>query len=241
MQGPRIDSKGKIWQPWGLLIVWKRWRTRMQRSDLVLLAVAAGGREAHFNAVQLQKLLFLVDKEAAQWFDGPIFDFRPCQYGPFDEAVYRELDELIRRGFIQIGHGGAYPRYSITPSGYTHGSSMLEGLPSSLRRYLEKAAQWVLSVTLAQLLLAIYRRYPEMAVNSVDPQLVAPPSAAPLSPASSFLAGMARTLDLMGDLRERQSKPRDVSQDFAAAYSDWRAVGNDIRAVMDSAWIPESP
>ena len=97
----------------------------MQRSDMVLLAVAAGGREACFNAAQLQKLLFLVDKEAPQWFDGPVFDFRPCQYGPFDEAVCRELDDLIQRGFIQVGHGGAYPRYSITPSGYTHGCSML--------------------------------------------------------------------------------------------------------------------
>jgi len=56
----------------------------MDRGDLVLAALAAGGVGASYSPVQVQKLLFLIDREAANLVDGPHFSFRPYDYGPFE-------------------------------------------------------------------------------------------------------------------------------------------------------------
>jgi hypothetical protein len=62
-------------------------RRRMDRSSLVLAALAAAGGNAAFTPVQVQKLLFLIDREAGRLVGGPHFDFLPYDYGPFDRAV----------------------------------------------------------------------------------------------------------------------------------------------------------
>lgn len=50
----------------------------MTRDDIVLAGMAAAGPSTKFDAVQLQKLFFLIDREIPQLIDGPHFDFRPC-------------------------------------------------------------------------------------------------------------------------------------------------------------------
>ncbi len=67
----------------------------MQRRNLILAALAAGGENASFTPAQAQKLFFLIDRKAASLVDGPHFDFQPYDYGPFDKAVYDELARLI--------------------------------------------------------------------------------------------------------------------------------------------------
>ena len=59
---------------WGLV----RWN----EENLVLAALAAGGENATFSPVQVQKLLFVLDREASPHIDGPHFNFIPYDYGP---------------------------------------------------------------------------------------------------------------------------------------------------------------
>ena len=66
------------------------------RSEIVLAAVAAGGSGARFFPVQLQKLLFLIDREIPELVHGPHFRFIPYYYGPFDKGLYVELGRLTR-------------------------------------------------------------------------------------------------------------------------------------------------
>ena len=50
----------------------------------------------------------------------------------------------------------------------------------------------------------------------------------------SFLIGVARILDITVSLsfRERSYKSNSEYEDFYAIYSDWKAVGDDIKAAI---------
>src|SRR5262245_42134585 len=106
---------------------------RMERQNLVLAALAGGGENASYQPVQVQKLLFLVDREASALVGGPHFDFIPYDYGPFDQAVYVELGSLSTQGLVEVQSTGRYRIYSLSPDGYRQGVAHLRGLGDSAR------------------------------------------------------------------------------------------------------------
>ncbi len=203
------------------------------RSQIVLAAMAAGRPRARYDAVQLQKLLFLIDREAADMLNGPFFDFQPHHYGPFDKAVYEAVKTLIARSQVREDTGGRYVRYALTNRGREAGMAILTGLPEPASRYMSEVASWVLTVSFYQLLSAVYSRYPDMAVNSVVTFRRRPYMSAEYGfPMPSFASGMARTLDFMGVLDEYPVETDGDHRDFMAIYRDWRAVGDDLRAAI---------
>jgi hypothetical protein len=137
----------------------------MNRSGLVLAALAARGENATFTPVQAQKLLFLIDREIPGLVGGPHFAFRPYDFGPFDRAVYDVLDMLADQGLVRQSVA-RYRLYTLSPEGYREGSQLLFSNPDSAP-YICKAADWVCSLSFNQLVAAIYRAYPEMKVNSI--------------------------------------------------------------------------
>ena len=209
-----------------------------RRSDIVLAAMAAGGAGARFDPVRVQKFFFLIDREISDFIDGPYFHFEPYHYGPFDKAVYEELDSLAEQGKMNIDTTRRYNQYSLTDSGYERGGTVLGTLPELAANYMEEAAKWVRLVPFKHLLSAIYRQYPDMASNSVIPQAAASYSHAAFRFAMpSFLSGMARTLDFMGTLDDYQSDWGDERLDALAVYHDWSAVGDDLGAAMTAHLI----
>ena len=139
----------------------------LSRSELVLAALAAGGQNLHYEPVQVQKLLFLIDREAQDYIDGARFDFRPYDYGPFDREVYSELDALSVEGLVRIEPRSSRRVYSLTAEGHQAGQRHLADVQEPARNYFERAATWVRSLSFSQLVSAIYRQYPDMAVNSI--------------------------------------------------------------------------
>lgn len=139
----------------------------MTRRDLVLAVLAAAGENATFTPVQVQKLFFIIDREAAHLVDGPHFAFEPYDYGPFDRAVYEELELLAVNGLVQIDSSGKYRRYSLTAPGFAAGREILARLPEPTRRFLRETADWVGGLSFQQLVAAIYKRYGDMKVNSI--------------------------------------------------------------------------
>lgn len=138
----------------------------MNRVELIQAAMAAAGENASFLPVQVQKLFFLLDREAAGLLDGPHFNFRPYDYGPFDQAVYSELDALERVGCVDISIG-RYRRYSLTGRGFAEGSRLLENLRPEVRDFVVRTSKWVRSLSFQQLVASIYRQYPDMKANSI--------------------------------------------------------------------------
>jgi len=139
----------------------------MDRDELILAALAAGGENASYRPVQVQKLLFLIDREASALIDGPHFDFEPYDYGPFDRDVYIELDDLADRGLVIAQSTGRYRVFSLSPEGYERGTDILYDLDAAAMTYIQQLATWVLGLNFQQLVAAIYNRYPDMKVNSI--------------------------------------------------------------------------
>lgn len=139
----------------------------MDRNRYVLAVMSGAPAGAHFSPAQLQKLFFLMDREAARYTGGPYYDFTPYDYGPFDAQVYADAESLVNDGLSMVDRSGMYREYALTPEGYAQGIAALTEIAPPGREYLGRAASWVRSVSFHQLITAIYERYPEMKENSV--------------------------------------------------------------------------
>ena len=138
----------------------------MNKRDLVLAALAPGKRASH-TPVQVQKLLFLIDKEISDLIDGPYFDFQPYNYGPFDKAVYNVLFQLATEGLVQILNEWTWKSYRLTVPGQQLGEELLDSLSGNAKDYIQKVSDFVRILSFTQLVSAIYKAYPEMRANSV--------------------------------------------------------------------------
>jgi len=139
----------------------------MSRQEIILAALASGGQNATFSPVQVQKLFFVIDREVPHRVGGPFFDFAPYDYGPFDSAVYDELDRMKSIGIVFIDASGRYRRYSLTDDGFQMGVFELQKLPSDIQKFFSGLTAWVRKLDFQQLVASIYNKYPDMKVNSV--------------------------------------------------------------------------
>jgi uncharacterized protein YwgA len=134
---------------------------------LIVLSLAEGGP---FTPVQVQKSLFLAsDKVADAFRHDSRYDFQPYDYGPFDWQVYSDVEELQRRGLVQINQqpGTRWRTYAATERGVAQGRHLARQLTGQQRAVLEKIASLVRSLSFNDLVSAIYRAYPEMRERSV--------------------------------------------------------------------------
>ena len=140
----------------------------MNRREIVLAALALAGSDG-YTPVQIQKLLFLVDKRISTAIGGPYFNFRPYDYGPFDQRVYQEIEQLSREGLAEVAYSPAtrLRRYAVTQPGAILGQAALDGVDPRVRAYLKALSDWVLSLPFSSLVSSIYAEYPEMKANSV--------------------------------------------------------------------------
>ena len=199
------------------------------RSDIVAASFAAAGPRAAFDPLRAQKLLFLVDREVSERIGGPYFDFRPHRYGPFDPALYRVLDDLAKAKDVRFDDSGRYRRYLLSDKGHGRGAAVLDSLPEPIGKYLRDAARWVRLTPYRRMLAAIYRQYPDTAVDSVIDRLRAPRREGVRSP---FLRGMVRAFDFTGTSHRHLDSGRAASSDADAIRDAWRAVGEELEEAM---------
>jgi uncharacterized protein YwgA len=138
---------------------------RMDRSNLVLAILSASNGAAH-TPVQVQKLFFLIDRKIPEFIGGPLFQFLPDDYGPFDKTVYRVLEDLSRQGFVEIEQSGM-KRYRLTSDGQQRGQHILNTSLSAVSSYIRDLSSWVRALSFAELVSAIYKEYPDMRANSI--------------------------------------------------------------------------
>ena len=141
------------------------------RQQMVLAGLSAVP-DSSFEPVQIQKLLFLMDENIADEMHGKQFAFEPYDYGPFDKAVYAELEALHERGLVYItAHVSSTSitgrSYSLTYAGQKQGEKVIASMPTYVRKYLRQLSEWVRSLSFAELVGAIYRAYPDMRENSI--------------------------------------------------------------------------
>lgn len=138
------------------------------RQELVLAALSAGQTNSELSPVQAQKLFFLIDQNVAGSLGGPLFNFEPYDYGPFDSAVYSELDWLSTfSGHTEVVRDGRYRTYRLTDLGRAVGQAKLATLDPNTRDYFARAKDWVKSLSFQDLVRAIYQAYPAMREKSI--------------------------------------------------------------------------
>jgi uncharacterized protein len=139
----------------------------MKRQDWTLLALSfANGRG--LSAVQLQKALFLLERGLPDEVGPRFYNFTPYNYGPFDSSVYKDADVLADQSLVNISKPtGRYTVYSITPEGAKSAKELVAKAPARAVQHLKDIVEWIQTLTFAQLVRAIYTRYPEMKENSV--------------------------------------------------------------------------
>ena len=138
----------------------------MDQKEIILAGLTPANGVIH-TPVQVQKLFFLLDKNIPELYGGPLFDFQPYNYGPFDKAVYDVLRELTIEGYVDIIPQGSLTCYKLTASGQKEGEKLLSELPQSARKFIEEVSVFVRRLSFTQLVSAIYEIYPEMRANSV--------------------------------------------------------------------------
>ncbi len=92
----------------------------MEKRDIILAAMSPAKGESH-TPVQVQKLLFLIDRNISDKIEGSIFDFEPYNYGPFDKAIYKELENLASEDLVDIKQYRTRFVNKLTPTGQKRG------------------------------------------------------------------------------------------------------------------------
>jgi uncharacterized protein YwgA len=138
----------------------------MDRREIILAAFAPANGSSH-TPVQVQKLLFLIDKAIPNLVGGPHYDFRPYNYGPFDGSIYDELLELESDGYVEIAPERTWSSYRLTEEGQHAGNALLSNLDTKAQEFIRTASRFVRELSFRQLVSAIYKAYPEMKANSV--------------------------------------------------------------------------
>lgn len=138
----------------------------MDRMEVMLAALASGAHE-EFSPVQLQKLMFLIDRNVGPALGGPFFDFTPYDYGPFDVGVYNQFSVISA---LELGesHGdGKSRRYRLNDEGRARAQEVLSKMDPQARDYIKQIAEFVQRLSFTALVSSIYKHYPEMKANSV--------------------------------------------------------------------------
>lgn len=207
----------------------------LNREELVLAAMAAEGPRARFNAIQVQTLMFLLDRELTEHVDGPHFKFLPYHYGPFDVQVYGVLAGLEADGKVEINREEKYWLYWLTASGWSDGTTALGKLDHRVAECLYQCARWVLVQSWRSLLTEIYVRYPEMESNSWVPELLLE---ARRRRKQTYIGQYAEGFGSILSLFPSRGWSRRIRSNPGLS-SDWHAIGDDLRNHV--APFPEFP
>lgn len=142
----------------------------MKPIDWTLIAIASA-RNQPLQPVQLQKSLFLLDRNLThkQRQTRNFYKFDPYDYGPFCNSIYSDTEVLEANGLIVIQRPpeARYKLYSATEAGAEEAVKLQNGLDKDVVDYLQAVVGFTQSVSFNQLVSTIYEAYPEMKANSV--------------------------------------------------------------------------
>jgi uncharacterized protein len=113
--------------------------TSMNSKDWTLLVIAAAkGKE--ISPVQLQKTLFLIDRNLSpeQRKTRNFYEFQAYDYGPFNRAIYDDAADLGREGLVLIyPEAGTYRQYIALPAGLERANDLRSQLDPTVTEYLD--------------------------------------------------------------------------------------------------------
>ena len=124
----------------------------MEKKDLVLISLAAA-EGGSYSPVQIQKLLFLIDKKLSRFTGGPHFNFIPYDYGPFDVDVYSVLESLSKDGDVEILRDPSRRLrwYKLTCQGEDKARRKFSAIDPNVAQTIKQLSTFVMSLSFAEL------------------------------------------------------------------------------------------
>jgi len=140
----------------------------MRREEWPLLALAASP-DLELSPVQAQKALFLLAKGLRAARSGPYYTFRPYHYGPFDPAVYADLDRYVDEGLVERLPSEQYKGYNyhLTRQGRAVAEIIARDAGENITRYVNELVGWIRPLSFSELVSAVYEQYPEFKKKSI--------------------------------------------------------------------------
>jgi DNA-binding PadR family transcriptional regulator len=140
----------------------------LQREDWLLLFIGLPGGKFYTDQVRVMKGMFLFSKE------GPtsvrdLYDFSPYAYGPFDTAVYRDLNSLEAQGLIRCSavFGTNRRVFELSGQGQQRCQQLVKDAPADALDALRGIKERVTSLSFVELLKFVYGKYPDYAARTV--------------------------------------------------------------------------
>jgi uncharacterized protein YwgA len=113
------------------------------------------------------KGLFLLSREGPGELRN-LYAFKPYDYGPFDKAVYLDIEELTGEGLTR-SEGVPYSSrkvYRLTEVGEARAESIRRGMDLPALKAIDGTKRLVTGMSFNQLLRYVYERHPDMATRS---------------------------------------------------------------------------
>ena len=136
------------------------------RESWTLLALAAADGGA-LSPVQLQKSLFVLQKEMPAAVGTEFYQFKPYNYGPFDGAIYTDAEKLAEQNLTRIFRTDRWSEYAATPEGIKRSNELRSQVDPKALAFLRTVVEWARSLSFSDLVRAIYAKYPEMKAKSI--------------------------------------------------------------------------
>ena len=142
----------------------------MDKSDWLLLMIAAPPAKDGLDPIRLQKGMFLFARESGI---PPVerYWFVPYNYGPMSPALYRDIARLEREGLVERAQvpGQSWRRLLLTPAGRRAAARLRRQAAEAAEDYamLRKIKRNVARMTISELIRDVYDRYPYFASRTV--------------------------------------------------------------------------
>ena len=137
------------------------------RSDWLLLFIGADGDKHQLDQLRVMKGLFLLSHTLEPLANQ--YTFAPYDFGPFDSKVYRDLDALQARGFIDSSNVGIGRRreFWLTELGRRRFDELQASVSAGEFDEIQAAKTFVTSLDADALLSDVYDRFPEFRSRSI--------------------------------------------------------------------------
>lgn len=93
-------------------------------------------------------------------------NFEPDNFGPYDEAVFAALDDLVESGFVAIDGSSHGSKIKLTTKGEEVSDAMQSRLKDDIKGLFSYTKRNLNHLSSENLLDKIYSAYPKMTINS---------------------------------------------------------------------------
>ncbi len=123
---------------------------------------------ATIDSSQSTKAVFVLDAGGKKNSGKKVFGFQPHDFGPSAEEMYRELEERVKQGLVEISFDSSGRKeFRLTLGGQKKVDAHFRFMDEPSRKYVRSVSNWIRERTFHELLSTIYREFSEMAANSV--------------------------------------------------------------------------